>query len=637
MAESHHEEEVLGKAYDARLMRRLLRYLRPYKWYALTSLVLTILSAPLVLAGPPLTKAAIDLFLDPNRPQDASNVTGFAHTIVAWAGWLGYDTAGWFGPDSNPFQGVTFIALLFLLANIAAFAVQYTQAIVMQAMGQYIMFDLREEIFAHLQRLPVQFYDRNPVGRLMTRLTTDVDALNEMFTAGVIAIFGDVAMIFYIVIWMFQVNWRLALVSFAILPLLAALTTWFRLGARASFREVRVRIARINAFLQEHITGMPVVQLFNREEKETRKFDEINGAHRKANIDTIFYYAIFYPSVEIIGAIGIALIIWYGGGQVIQGVATIGTLVAFIQLARSFYEPISDISEKYNILQSAMASSERIFKMLDEPVTIKSPEKPVPIGRAQGRIEFRNVWFAYKNEDWILKDVSFVVEPGERVAFVGHTGAGKTTITNLLLRFYDVQRGQILFDGVDVRDLDLEELRANFSIVLQDVFLFSGDIASNIRLGNDQISDEQLRAAAREVHVDDFVKRLPNGYESELRERGSGLSVGQKQLISFARALAFDPRVLILDEATSSIDTETEILIRDAVERLIEGRTSLVIAHRLSTIQAVDKIIVMHKGEIREVGKHQDLLAERGLYWRLYQLQFYQDAKRMMAESIADD
>jgi ATP-binding cassette subfamily B protein len=627
MAESHHEEEILGKAYDARLMRRLLRYLWPYKWYALTSLVLTVLSAPLVLAGPPLTKAAIDLFLDPRR--DPSKVTGFALRIK--------EAADWFGFGANPYQGIVFIAILFLLASLAAFVVQYTQAIVMQAMGQYIMYDLRKEIFAHQQRLPVQYYDRNPVGRLMTRLTTDVDALNEMFTAGVIAIFGDVAMIFYIAIWMFQVNWRLALVSFAILPLLVVLTTWFRLGARASFREVRVRIARINAFLQEHITGMPVVQLFNREEKEKRSFDKINEAHRKANIDTIFYYAVFYPAVEIIGAIGVALIIWYGGGQVIQGVATIGTLVAFIQLARAFYEPISDISEKYNILQSAMASAERIFKLLDEPVTIESPEKPVRVGRAQGRIEFRNVWFAYKNEDWILKDVSFTVEPGERVAFVGRTGAGKTTITNLLLRFYDVQRGQILLDGIDVREMDLQELRANFSIVLQDVFLFSGDIASNIRLGNTGISDEQLTAASREVHADAFIKRLPDEYHTELRERGAGLSVGQKQLISFARALAFDPRVLILDEATSSIDTETEILIRDAVERLMEGRTSIVIAHRLSTIQSVDKIVVMHKGEIREVGTHQDLLAERGLYWRLYRLQFYQDAKRMLAESIADD
>ena len=631
-----HEEEVLGKAYDARLMKRLLKYLWPYKWHALTSLVLTVLSAPLVLAGAPLTKAAIDLFLD-HPPEDASRVTGFALRIVNAADWLGYDTARWFGDGANRRQGILFIAVLFLIANLAAFAVQYTQAIVMQTMGQYIMYDLRKEIFAHLQRLSVQFYDRNPVGRLMTRLTTDVDALNEMFTAGVIAIFGDVAMIFYIVIWMFQVSWQLALVSFAILPLLAVMTTWFRLGARSSFRAVRVRIARINAFLQEHITGMPVVQLFNREEKEMRKFDEINEAHRKANIDTIFYYAVFYPAVEIIGAIGIGLIIWYGGGQVIRSVATIGTLVAFIQLARSFYEPISDISEKYNILQSAMASSERVFKLLDEPVDIASPEKPVRIGRARGQIEFRNVWFAYKDEDWILKDVSFTVEPGERVAFVGHTGAGKTTITNLLLRFYDIQRGQILLDGVDVRELELEELRSNFSIVLQDVFLFSGDIATNIRLGNARISDDGVRDAARQVHADSFIQKLPEGYAADLRERGAGLSVGQKQLISFARALAFDPRVLILDEATSSIDTETELLIRDAVERLMEGRTSLVVAHRLSTIQSVDKIIVMHKGEIRETGTHQDLLAQRGLYWRLYQLQFYQDYKRTFVETVADD
>lgn len=622
----HHEEEVLGKAYDARLMKRLLTYLWPYKWHAFTALVLTILSAPLGLAGPPLTKVAIDLFLapDPSKP-----VSGFALFIK--------NLAERFGFGANAYQGIVFIAIIFLIANLAAFAVQYTQAIVIQTMGQYIMYDLRKQIFAHLQKLSVQFYDRNPVGRLMTRLTTDVDALNEMFTAGVIAIFGDVAMIFFIVIIMFVVNWRLALVSFSILPLLAALTTWFRLGARSSFREVRVRIARINAFLQEHITGMPVVQLFNREEKEMRRFDTINRAHWKANIDTIFYYAVFYPAVEIISALGIALIVWYGGGQVVRNAASLGTLFFFLQLLRYFYEPISDISEKYNILQSAMASSERTFKLLDEPVQIASPENPIPIGRASGRIEFQNVWFAYNDEDWILKDVSFTVSPGERVAFVGHTGAGKTTITNLLLRFYDIQRGQILIDGVNMRDLALEELRSNFSIVLQDVFLFSGDIATNIRLGNQAITDDALREAAAQVHADTFIRRLPEQYSSELRERGAGLSVGQKQLISFARALAFDPRVLILDEATSSIDTETELLIRDAVERLMEGRTSLVIAHRLSTIQSVDKIIVMHKGEIRETGTHQDLLAVRGLYWRLYQLQFYQDYKQTFAESVADD
>jgi ATP-binding cassette subfamily B protein len=622
----HHEEEVLGKAYDSRLMRRMMKYLWPYKWYAITSLSLTILSAPLSLAGPPLTKAAIDIFLAPDANQP---LTGYSRYIKTAADRLGFGTSA--------FQGIAFIAILFLIASLLAFAVSYTQAVVMQKMGQYIMYDLRKEIFAKLQLLDVQFFDRNPVGRLMTRLTTDVDALNEMFTAGVIVIFGDLAMIGYIVIWMFQSNWQLALVSFAIVPLLAALTTWFRLGARTSFRSVRTRIARINAFLQEHITGMPVVQLFNREEKEMRQFKEINEAHRKANIDTIFFYAVFYPAVEIIGAVGIALIIWYGGGKVIQGVVTIGTLVAFIQLARSFYEPISDISEKYNILQAAMAASERIVKLLDEPVTIQSPEAAVKQGRAKGRIEFRNVWFAYKKEDWILKDVSFTVEPGEKVAFVGHTGAGKTTITNLLLRFYDIQRGQILLDGVDIRELDLLELRRNFSIVLQDVFLFSGDIRNNIRLGTDSISDAQLEAASREVHADPFIRRLSAGYQTEVRERGAGLSVGQKQLISFARALAHDPCVLILDEATSSIDTETELLIKDAVERLMQGRTSLVIAHRLSTIQSVDKIVVMHKGEIREQGTHQELLNQRGLYWRLYQLQFYQDFKQEFAESVADD
>lgn len=626
MAESHHEEEVLGKAYDSGLMRRLLRYLGPYKRYAFTAFVLTVLSAPLSLAGPPLTKAAVDLFL---APDPAIPPAGFALFLKHMADRVGM------GHDA--YQGVVFIAIVFLLANIAAFADQYGQSIVMQTMGQRIMYDLRKQIFAHLQRLPVKFYDTNPVGRLMTRLTTDVDALNEMFTAGVIAIFGDVAMVFYILIWMFRVNWRLALVSFAILPLLAALTAWFRLGARSAFRQVRVRIARINAFLQEHITGMMVVQLFNRERKEMERFDIVNKAHWKANIDTIFYYAVFYPAVELIGSIGVALIIWYGGGQVIRNVATIGTLIAFIQLARSFYEPISDISEKYNILQSAMASSERIFKLLDEPVVIESPEKPVHLGRARGRIEFRNVWFAYKDEDWVLKDVSFTVEPGEKVAFVGHTGAGKTTITNLMLRFYDIQRGQILLDDIDIRLMDLQELRANFSIVLQDVFLFSGDVSTNIGLGNPKISEERIRLAAREVHADPFISRLPEGYSTELRERGAGLSVGQKQLISFARALAFDPAVLILDEATSSIDTETEILIRDAVERMMAGRTSLVIAHRLSTIQSMDKIVVMHKGEIRESGTHQDLLALRGIYWRLYQLQFYQDFKQTYAETVVED
>jgi ATP-binding cassette subfamily B protein len=583
------------------------------------------LSAPLVLSGPPLTKVAVDLFIAPDQSKPLS---GLALALKQLAATMGF--------GQNAYSGVTFIAIIFLLAQMAAFAVQYAQSVLMQGLGQYIMYDLRQQIFAHLERLPIKFYDRNPVGRLMTRLTTDVDALNEMFTAGVIAVFGDIAMVAYIVVWMFQVNWRLALASFAIMPLLAALTIWFRIGARAAFRQVRTRIAKINSFLQERITGMMVVQLFNREEEEMKKFERINDAHRKANLDTIFYYAVFYPAVEIIGAIGIAVIIWYGGGQVIRGVATMGTLIAFVQLARSFYEPISDMSEKYNILQSAMAAAERIFKLLDEPVTIKSPDRPKKLYPARGHIEFRNVWFAYDDQEWVLKDVSFVVEPGQRVALVGHTGAGKTTVASLLLRFYDIQRGQILLDGIDIRDVDLRELRSNFGVVMQDVFLFSGDLASNIRLGRKDIPDEQLIAAAREVHANDFIERFPDKYATKIRERGAGLSVGQKQLISFARALAFNPRVLILDEATSSIDTETELLIQDALERLMRGRTSIVIAHRLSTVQSADKIIVLHRGEVREVGNHQELLSRRGLYWRLYQLQFYRHYKRELSGSTAD-
>ncbi len=617
-----HDKEALNKTYDSRLIWRLLLYLRSYKRYSLAALLLFALSTPLGLVGAPLTKAAVDLFLapDPSKP-----VTGFGLFLKESAARLGF--------GGSPYEGVFFIALLFLMAYLIAFTIQYVQSLMLQKMGQYIMYDLRMEIYAKLQGLPLSFYDRTPIGRLMTRLTTDVDTLNEMFTGGLIVVVGDVAMALYIVIYMFQVNWRLALISFAILPMMIALTVWFRRGARSTFREIRLQVAHLNAFLQEHITGMSVVQLFNREETKMRKFERINAAHREANVKTVYYYSVFYPAMELIAAVGIALIIWFGGGQVIRHLATIGTLIAFIQLTRAFYEPISDISDRYNVLQSAMASAERIFDLLDMPVTDKPAEEPLRRNPAQGRIEFRNVWFAYANEDWVLKNVSFVVEPGERVAFVGHTGAGKTTISNLLLRFYDAQRGQILLDGVDIREMNQGELRANFSVVLQDVFLFAGDIASNIRLGNQEISDERLRMAARQVHADEFIEKLPQGYATEVRERGAGLSVGQKQLISFARALACDPRILIMDEATSSIDTETEILIRDAVETLLEGRTSLVIAHRLSTIQSVSKIILLSKGEIREEGTHQQLLGQRGLYWRLYQLQFAQPTLELQGES----
>jgi ATP-binding cassette subfamily B protein len=616
-----HDEE--DKTYDTRLMRRLLGYLWPYKRYVIFALVLTMLGGPLVVAGPPLVKAAVDLYL---LPDPAHAPEGYTLLIKQAAETLGF--------GGQPSSGVAFIALALLTANLAAMFVLYAEAFLLQRMGQHIMFDLRNQIFAHLQRLPLQFYDRNPVGRLMARLTSDVEALNELFSSVVIAFFGDMAMLLYIVFWMFLLDWRLALVALLIMPPLIAVTIWFRLRSRTAFRAVRTHVARISTFLQERITGMPVIQLFNREESELRAFKDINRDYRKANLDAIFYNAVFFPAVDIIVAAGIALIIWYGGGQVLQTVVTLGTVIAFLQMAEMLYEPIGDMSERYNLFQSAMSASERIFELLDEPVTMKSPEEPAPVDPVKGHIEFRNVWFAYQDEDWVLKDVSFVVQPGQSVAFVGHTGAGKTTITNLLLRFYDVQRGQVLLDGVDVRNLELARLRSSFSVVPQDIFLFSEDIAGNIRLGNESISDERVRDAARQVNADRFINKLSSGYETGLDERGAGISVGQKQLISFARALAFDPRVLILDEATSSIDTETEVLIHDAVKRLMSGRTSLVIAHRLSTVQAVDNIIVLHKGEVRESGTHQELLRQRGLYWLLNQLSMYQPEHEELVESV---
>lgn len=618
------EEEELNKGYDGRLMWRLLGYLRPYKRYVVASLMLTMLGGVLVVARPPLVKAAVDLYLLP----DPAHVTeGYTLVIRQTAERLGF--------GGNAASGIAFISLLLLLANFAAMLVLYVESFVVQRMGQHVMYDLRNEIFAHLQRLPLQFYDRHPVGRLMSRMTSDVEALNELFSAVVVSFFGDLTMLLYIVFWMFLLDWRLALVSLLILPPMMALTIWFRLRSRTAFRSVRVHVARISTFLQERLTGMSVVQLFNREQSELQKFKEINRDYRKANVDAIFYNAVFFPAIDIIAAAGMALIIWYGGGQVLQGLVTLGTVIAFMQMAQMLYEPIGDMSERYNMLQSAMSASERIFQLLDEPVTIKSPKEPVQAASVRGHIEFRNVWFAYQDEDWVLKNVSFVVQPGQSVAFVGHTGAGKTTITNLLLRFYEIQRGQILLDGIDIRNINPAELRARFSIVPQDVFLFSDDISTNIRLGNTNISDEHLREAARQVNADGFINKLSHQYSTRLHERGAGISVGQKQLISFARALAFNPRVLILDEATSSIDTETEVLIHDAVKRLMTGRTSIVIAHRLSTVQAVDNIIVLHKGEVRESGTHQELLRQRGLYWLLYQLSLFQTPQDELVESLS--
>jgi ATP-binding cassette subfamily B protein len=608
-----HEEEILGKAYDARLMRRLLGYVVPYRWTAVAAIGLIILSSLLQLVGPLATAVALDLFIRPSA--------GEAETLSTVSRWVAEEMVQR-GIEVEPAVGLGIVSLIYLGSLVLTFLVLYWQGYIMQLMGQMIMFDLRRDIFSRLQRLPVAYFDRNPIGRLVTRVTNDVDALNELFTAGIVSIFGDVVLLVGIVAVLFWLDWRLAIITFAILPLLLLLTFWFKTRARRSYREVRVWLARINAFLQEHITGMSVVQLFNREEGALDDFAQVNDAHRRANIRAIFYYAVYYPGVELITAVGVGLILWYGGSGVVAGALSIGALVAFLQYAQRFYQPLADLSEKYNILQAAMASSERIFRLMDSPVKIASPVDAFRPDEVRGAIEFRGISFGYNPDEQVLHDVSFEVAPGETVAIVGHTGAGKTTLASLLQRFYDLDSGSVLIDGVDVREWDLECLRRSIGLVLQDVFLFSGTVAGNIRLGEQTIDEERLRWAAGEVHALEFIERLPAGFETAVRERGAGLSVGQKQLIAFARALAFDPRILILDEATSSVDTETEQWIQLALDRLLADRTSLVIAHRLSTIQKADRILVLHKGRLREQGTHQELLAQRGIYYRLYLLQY---------------
>jgi len=602
-----HEEEAIGKTYDFQVARRLLRYLRPYLRQLIPALFLTLILNLLGVLQPKFTQYAIDWYILPGKTN-----------------------------------GLILLVGLFTLVQFLRFVFSYFQAVLLNTVGQFVMYDMRRELYEKLQRQEVAYYDRNPVGRIMTRLTSDVDALNELFTQGVTDLLGDLVMIIAIIGVMVWMDARLTLVTLLTVPMLFAATTWFRKGARRGYDMVRTRIARINAFLQEHFAGAQTVQIFNAERKSLGRFEGINADYRKANIDTIFYYAVFFPLVDFIGAVGIALIIWYGGYRVMQNtpghtVLTLGALVAFIQYSGFLFQPIRDISDKYNVLQAAVVASHRIFRTLDLPIAITTPERPLKSGRARGFIEFRNVWFAYKDDDWVLKDVSFKVEPGQSIALVGHTGSGKTTITNLLMRFYDIQQGEILLDGVDLRDWDLTSLRENFAVVLQDVFLFSGTIEGNIRLGREEIPEERVQWAAREVHADKFIQRLSDGYRAEVKERGAGLSVGQKQLISFARALAFDPALLILDEATSSIDTETEQLIQQAIERVMRDRTSIIVAHRLSTIQRADRIIVLHHGEIREQGTHQELLAERGLYWRLYKLQYADGNGRPSAELEAEE
>ncbi len=586
---SNQEEEVLGKAYDGRLMRRLLTYLRPYKWHVVVALAAIILKSGLDVLGPYLTKVAIDKYLAKSANSHS---------------WIGDRLS------SAPLTGIAQIGGLYVGILIFTFALEFIQTYLMQWTGQKVMFDLRRQIFRHLQFMHVGFFDKNPVGRLVTRVTTDVDALNEMFTAGVVSIFEDVFVLAGIIAIMMKMNWKLALITFAVLPLIIYSTLIFRDKVRDSYRRIRTAIARINSYLQEAVSGMLVLQLFNREKRAFNKFSDINASHMEAFKDAIMAYSVYYPVVEILSALAIASIIWWGGNDVIRGVATIGVLVAFMQYAQRFFRPIQDLSEKYNILQSAMAAGERVFKLLDTKIEVTSPavtKQP----QGPGRIEFDHVWFAYNvagqaggatEPDWVLRDVSFVLEPGETVAVVGHTGAGKTTLISLLMRFYDVQRGAIRIDGVDIKEMNLDDLRNRFGVVLQDPFLFSGTVGGNIRLGTARIQDADVEQAAEDVNLGEFIRTLPGGFKEEVRERGSTLSTGQKQLISFARALAHNPKILILDEATSSVDTETEFRVRDALNRMVEGRTALIIAHRLSTIQRADKIIVMHKGQVREMG-----------------------------------
>lgn len=588
-------DEVLGKAYDARLMWRLLGYLRPHMKMVALALCAIVGYSLLQLAQPYLTKLVIDDHI-----------------------------------RTGTLEGLDDIALVFVVVLVGSFVFEYLQTYTMQLMGQRIMFDLRLEIYRHLQRLDLRFYDKSPVGRLMTRVTTDVETLNDLFASGVISVFRDVFMLLGIMVVLLVLDWRLALTAFSVLPLIAWVTHWFRQNARDSYRQVRGWIARINGFLQENITGMATVQVYGRERQNFDQFDQINSRHRNAHVDSIFYYATFYPAIELIGALATALLLWYGGGRVVQGTVELGALVAFLQYAQRFFKPISDLSEKFNVMQSAMASSERIFDLLDTPVAITSPSELVrKQPRDRGHIRFENVSFAYQDDDYVLRNVTFEVAPGERIGVVGATGAGKTTLINLLMRFYDVNSGRITIDGVDIREMSLVDLRKQFGLVLQDVYLFSGSVRDNIRLGHEDIDDTDVYTAAASVHADRFIEQLPEGFDAVVLERGATLSVGQRQLLSFARALAFKPEVLVLDEATSSVDTETERVIQEALQVLMKGRTTIAIAHRLSTVQGMDKILVFHKGELREVGDHQTLLSRRGLYHTLYQLQ-YREQERVL-------
>ena len=587
MSDYRSEDEILGKAYDSKLMRRLLGYVKPYKHFVIFAILLNIFVAALGPVRPYLTKIAIDDYI-----------------------------------VNSDYDGLILIGILLFGSLLLQAVIQYFLTYFTQYLGQKVLYDLRTQIFNHIQKLALKFFDRTPIGRLVTRATNDVEALGELFSSGIVMVFSDVFIIIWILAFMFFMDFSLSLVTLSVLPVLIYGTFLFRKKARESYRDVRLHLARLNSYMQEHVTGMSVVQIFRKERDEFKKFSNINSDFRTVNIKSIFYYAVFYPSVELLSSIAIGLIVWYGGGEIIQGALSVGVLFAFIQYTEMFFRPIRDLSEKYNIMQTAMASSERIFKLLDNHTIIKNPENPIKLNGVKGKIEFQNVWFAYNSDDYVLKDISFTINPGETVAIVGHTGAGKTSIINILTRFYDINKGKILLDDINIESIDKRELRKYISMVLQDVFLFSGNIKSNINLENEFITEEMIAEAATIVGANKFIQQYKKSFNEVVKERGATLSVGQKQLISFARALAYNPQILILDEATSSVDTETEFLIQQAIEKLLVGRTAIVIAHRLSTIQNADKIIVLHKGEIRETGNHQELLAKRGIYYKLYQLQY---------------
>ncbi|HEX4770545.1 MAG TPA: ABC transporter ATP-binding protein [Bryobacteraceae bacterium] len=584
-------------------MKRLLRYLKPYRGGIAVSLCLLLVDSLFQIIGPLLTKLAVDRYLVPSTSHQ---------TLSFWNSWLSRD----------PWTGLSQIAFLYLIVVVGAFLFDFGQTYLMQWIGQKAMYDLRAELMAHLQTLDIAYFDRNPIGRLVTRVTTDVDVLNDLFSSGLVTILGDTLMLSLVIFTMARLSPGMMGLMLAVMPFVVLVTIQFRRSASQSYRRIRIAIARINAYLQEHVAGITVVQLFNREQRSRAEFEKINHAHMAAFKDSITAYGWFYPIVEFLSMLALASLLAYGGFRIRHGALSLGILVAFFQYGLRFFRPIQDLSEKYNILQGAMAAAERVFKLLDTHPEITSPARPVPFPKGPLTIEFDGVWFAYQGEDWVLRDVSFRIAPCQTVAIVGHTGAGKTTLTSLLLRFYDIQKGAIRIAGIDIRNFDLIELRRQFGVVLQDPYLFTGTLAENIRLGTDSISDQQIRAASAQVNFLDFVEELAEGFNTPVRERGNGFSTGQKQLISFARALAHDPRILILDEATSSVDTDTELRIREALDRMVSGRTSVIIAHRLSTIQRADRIIVMHKGQLREIGSHQELLSLRGIYWKLYRLQY---------------